>query len=100
LLVGVRPEHIEVGSGPLIATVTLTEQLGRDYLVHMTVGPSSIRALVPADEAASLVPGDQVAFHVDPVHLHLFDAESGRRVEIDAGGVRRMEAVEAAAPAP
>jgi hypothetical protein len=66
----------------------------------MSVGPSSIRALVPADEAADLVPGDEVAFHVDPVHLHLFDAQSGRRVEIDAGGVRRMEAVEAAAPAP
>jgi multiple sugar transport system ATP-binding protein len=99
LLVGVRPEHVEVGSGPLTATVTLTEQLGRDYLVHMTAGPSSIRALVPADEAASLNPGDEVAFHVDPVHLHLFDAESGRRVEIDAAGSRRMEPVQATEPA-
>ena len=99
LLVGVRPEHIEVGSGPLTATVTLTEQLGRDYLVHMTAGPSSIRALVPSDEAAGLAPGDEVTFHVDPVHLHLFDAESGRRVEIDAGGARRMEPLPAAQPA-
>ena len=99
LLVGVRPEHVQVGSGPLVATVTLTEQLGRDYLVHMTVGPSSIRALVPAAEAATLAAGDEVAFHVDPLHMHLFDAESGRRAEMDGGAVRLMEPLDAAAPA-
>jgi ABC-type sugar transport system ATPase subunit len=97
LLVGVRPEHVQVGSGPLAATVTLTEQLGRDYLVHLSVGPSSVRALVPAAQAAPLAMGDEAAFHIDPVHLHLFDAESGRRVEIDAAGARHLdESVEGA----
>ena len=28
---------------------------------------------------------------VDASHLHLFDAETGRRVEIDAGGARHLE---------
>jgi ABC-type sugar transport system ATPase subunit len=99
LLVGVRPEHVQVGGGPVTATVTLTEQLGRDYLVHLSVGPSSIRALVPATEAAGLAVGDEVACRVDPVHLHLFDADSGRRVEIDGSGVRRMEPLPTAHPA-
>lgn len=86
MLVGVRPEHVLVGNGPHVATVTLTEQLGRDYLVHLAVGPSSIRALVPAAEAAGLAPGDEVPFRVDPMHLHRFDAESGHRMEARAGG--------------
>jgi ABC-type sugar transport system ATPase subunit len=85
-LVGVRPEHVHIGNGPLRATVALTEQLGRDYLVHLTLGDSSIRALVPAASGAALGKGDEVAFHVEPADLHLFEAESGRRVEIRAAG--------------
>jgi multiple sugar transport system ATP-binding protein len=99
LLVAVRPEHVQVGSGPLSATVTLTEQLGRDYLVHLTAGTSLIRALVPASAAAVLAPGDEIAFHVDPANLHLFDSESGQRVEIDLAGVRSPEPMETAEPA-
>jgi ABC-type sugar transport system ATPase subunit len=91
LLVGVRPEHIEVGSGEAKGTVTLTEPLGRDMLVHLTVGPSSIRALVPAGQGVDLKTGQQVGVQVQPTHLHLFDAETGRRVEIDAAGARHLD---------
>ena len=91
LLVGARPEHVQVGSGDLKATVTLTEPLGRDFLVHLDVGPSSIRALVPATQGVRLKVGDEVGVRIDPSHLHLFDAETGRRVEIDAGGTRHLE---------
>jgi ABC-type sugar transport system ATPase subunit len=80
LLVGVRPEHFIVGDGPIAARVTLTEQLGRDYLVHLESGPSSIRALIAAGQAAGLNPGDPLNLRVDPRNLHLFDAESGERV--------------------
>jgi len=91
LLVGARPEHVQVGSGELKATVTLTEPLGRDFLVHLDVGPSSIRALVPATQGVRLKVGDEVAVRIEPGHLHLFDAETGRRVEIDATGTRHLE---------
>jgi ABC-type sugar transport system ATPase subunit len=80
VLVGVRPEHLVIGPGPVTATVKLTEQLGRDYLVHLESGPSAIRALVPAAEAGSLNPGDTVTLRVDPNNLHLFQAESGERI--------------------
>ena len=91
LLVGVRPEHILVGAGDLKATVTLTEPLGRDFLVHLDVGPSTIRSLVPAIQGVRLKTGEEVAVRVEPSHLHLFDAETGRRVEIDAAGARHLE---------
>ena len=91
LMVGVRPEHIEVGPGDLKATITLTEPLGRDFLVHLSAGLSSIRALVPASEGALLKAGADVGVRVDPDHLHLFDAETGRRVEIDAAGARHLD---------
>jgi multiple sugar transport system ATP-binding protein len=91
LLVGVRPEHIEVGRGDIQATVTLSEPLGRDYLVHLSVGPSSARALVPASEAESLVVDQQVPIHVDRGDVHLFDAETGRRAEIGPDGNRRLD---------
>jgi ABC-type sugar transport system ATPase subunit len=91
LLVGVRPEHIEVGVGEQRATVTLTEPLGRDMLVHLTVGASSIRALVPAGQGVTLTTGEDVGVRVQATHLHLFDAETGRRVEIDAAGARHLD---------
>jgi ABC-type sugar transport system ATPase subunit len=92
LLVGVRPEHVQVGSGDVRATVTLTEPLGRDFLVHLDAGPSTVKALVPATQGARLTAGMDVGIKVDPSHLHLFDAETGRRVEIDSSGERQFEA--------
>jgi ABC-type sugar transport system ATPase subunit len=91
LLVGVRPEHVQVGQGDLKATVTLTEPLGRDFLVHLDVGPTSLRALVPAEQGTRLKAGEEVAMRVESSHLHLFDAQTGRRVEIDAAGVRHQD---------
>jgi multiple sugar transport system ATP-binding protein len=91
LLVGVRPEHVVVGSGGVPATINLTEPLGRDFLVHLVVGPSSVRALVPAAQASRLKAGDDTTIQVDPARLHLFDADSGRRVEIDATGQRHLD---------
>jgi ABC-type sugar transport system ATPase subunit len=93
LLVGVRPEHVEVrrtdgsrDAGDIVAAVKLTEQLGRDLLVHLAVGESAIRALVPAGAAADVPTDAEVRVRVDPANLHLFDRETGRPVELHGGG--------------
>jgi len=91
LLVGVRPEDIAIGAGELDGVVTLTEPLGRDFLVHLTVGTSSVRVLVPAEEGQHLKTDDKVRLRIEPTRLHLFDAATGRRVEIDAGGARKLD---------
>jgi ABC-type sugar transport system ATPase subunit len=81
LLVGARPEHVEVGVGDVEAVINLTEPLGRDVLVHLAVGSSSVRAMVPASQGSRLTPGQQVRLRIDASHLHLFDGATGERVE-------------------
>jgi len=91
LLAGVRPEHVTVGTGDIQATTTLTEPLGRDFLVHFEVGPSSIRSLVPAEQGALLKTGEVVPIAMERSHVLLFDAATGHRVEIDEAGARRRD---------
>ena len=88
LLVGVRPEHVRLGAGPIAATIDLTEPLGRDVLVHLTAAGSTVRALVPAAAAMHLVGGSDLRISVDRSDLHLFDASSGERVEVPPGDGR------------
>jgi ABC-type sugar transport system ATPase subunit len=83
LLVGVRPEHVVVGAGDIEATIALTEPLGRDFLVHLEVGPSAIRSLVPAEQGEVLKTGEVVPIAMDRSHLLLFDASTAERVDID-----------------
>jgi ABC-type sugar transport system ATPase subunit len=89
LLVGARPEHIEVGTGDLLGVINLTEPLGRDVLVHLAVGPSSIRAMVPAAQGARLKAGQELGVRIDPTHLHLFDSATSDRIE--QGGLESGE---------
>jgi hypothetical protein len=37
--------------------------------------------------------GEVVSVRVEPAQMHLFDAETGRRVEIDAAGTRHLEEI-------
>ncbi|HEY3073232.1 MAG TPA: ABC transporter ATP-binding protein [Candidatus Limnocylindrales bacterium] len=86
VLIGARPEHVELGAGDVAATIRLVEQLGRDSLVHLTAGPSTVRALVPAGSAAALATDQEVRIRVLPANVHLFDATSGRRIEPETAG--------------
>jgi hypothetical protein len=47
---------------------------------------------VPAEEGQHLKTGDNVRMRIEPSRLHLFDAATGRRVEIDAAGARQLDA--------
>ena len=80
LLLGVRPEHAQMGSGegwPL--QVDLLEMLGAERLVYGSLGgaPFTLRidgTLVPPQH------GQTLALQVQAKHLHWFDSDSGRRV--------------------
>ncbi|MDE2369170.1 MAG: sn-glycerol-3-phosphate ABC transporter ATP-binding protein UgpC [Burkholderiales bacterium] len=81
--IGVRPENL-LAAAPaaaalrLPAQVSLLEPLGSETLVTLRLGRAEMIARWPA--AFRAAPGTAVDVHVDPGHLHLFEAASGAAV--------------------
>jgi sn-glycerol 3-phosphate transport system ATP-binding protein len=80
LILGVRPEHIEISSeGTWGLHVELTEMLGAERLVHGRLGADLITVRIEG----TLTPpkaGETVPLRVTGDHLHWFDAKTQRRV--------------------
>jgi len=77
-LLGVRPEHVAIGAGPLRAEVTLVEPMGNHQVVWLRCGTAALGALV--HDARAFAPGDGVAFGIDAARVSLFDPQDGRRL--------------------
>ncbi|MEP3274854.1 MAG: sn-glycerol-3-phosphate ABC transporter ATP-binding protein UgpC [Stappiaceae bacterium] len=81
--VGLRPEHlVAADDGPIEVDVGLVEPLGANTLMHGTLaGTDHIFAVsVPGVLPASGSPSS-ASFSIAPEHLHLFDTDSGQRIE-------------------
>jgi sn-glycerol 3-phosphate transport system ATP-binding protein len=81
VLAGLRPEHLELAEGgALPLTVELLERLGADTIVHGRLGSEGI--VMTARAAGTIDPplGQTLRFAVRPEHIHLFDAETGKRL--------------------
>jgi sn-glycerol 3-phosphate transport system ATP-binding protein len=81
VLAGLRPEHLELAEGgALPLTVELLERLGADTIVHGRLGSDGI--VMTARAAGTIDPplGQTLRFAVRPEHIHLFDAETGKRL--------------------
>ncbi|MBB3267432.1 sn-glycerol 3-phosphate transport system ATP-binding protein [Azospirillum sp. OGB3] len=78
---GVRPEHLAVtpSDGPLIVTVDLVEALGADTVVYGRL-PDGEALVVRVAGLPSCREGETLRVGAAPDALHLFDAESGRRL--------------------
>jgi multiple sugar transport system ATP-binding protein len=84
-IVGVRPEHIEIVdrepelglSG--MATVELVENLGSEQVLSCSIGES--RFSVKTARSHRVQVGDAVVLAVRPELVHIFDQESGARLE-------------------
>jgi multiple sugar transport system ATP-binding protein len=81
LTVGIRPEHLSIGSdGELKLDVALVEDLGSDsYVYGHLAGDADSHVIVRAGREHPH-PGESVKVKVDTAHLHLFDAGTGRRL--------------------
>ena len=85
LLLGVRPERLsagrgeEAGKGALQGRVEIVEHMGAEAYVHFTVAGSRLIARLSADTPWRH--GDNCTLRVDFLHGHLFDPESGCRVD-------------------
>ncbi|MCY3672011.1 MAG: sn-glycerol-3-phosphate ABC transporter ATP-binding protein UgpC [Alphaproteobacteria bacterium] len=88
VVLGIRPEHLAVvadgSEGLLSARLLYAEDLGASRLLHCAVGDDEL--IVHTQDETGDRPGDTLRLAADPANLHLFDAESGRRLEAADSG--------------
>jgi multiple sugar transport system ATP-binding protein len=84
VFLGVRPQHLEVvadasGEGSLRAEVGVVEPMGNEQIVYLTL-PGGERVVAVAPVQPRIVPGEKVSIRVRPEGLHVFDAQTGKRI--------------------
>ena len=92
LTIGIRPEHVEPSrSGQGIELqVDLVEPLGAESLVHGRLAGSTEQFTVKLQGGGPLG-GSALRVELPPVHLHVFDAASGVRLDpMPIGGAARV----------
>jgi multiple sugar transport system ATP-binding protein len=88
--VGVRPEDVQVGSGPFRARVRVAEPSGHECIVILDAGGAALTARLPGD--AHLAIGETVPFGLRLDRLHVFDKASGQRLNADKNPINRQPA--------
>src|SRR5205809_4308937 len=78
LLLGIRPENVKTGEGPLRGRVLVVEPLGSHALLTVQVGKESIKVIAPADTA--LRPDEELRLAPEPHKIRWMDAASGRAI--------------------
>lgn len=79
LILGVRPEHLRLGSMGVPARVLVVESTGSETHVIAEVGAAKITCVLR--ERVDVRPGDNVHLSADIPQMHLFHAASGERLE-------------------
>jgi sn-glycerol 3-phosphate transport system ATP-binding protein len=79
-ILGIRPEHLQVGATGWALQVETIEMLGAERLVYCSMGEETI--IVRTDESLSTAPEIGSTIHVTPRtdRLHWFDAATGKRL--------------------
>ena len=78
---GIRPEHLMAdANGDLAVTVGLFEHLGANTLMHGTVEGTQTDITVSLPGHVSADAGSVMRFSASPDLLHLFDPDSGKRI--------------------
>ncbi|MBQ6921087.1 MAG: ATP-binding cassette domain-containing protein [Bacilli bacterium] len=80
LVLGVRGEHIVIGSSGVEATVSFVEILGNTTNILCKLDDSDIEFNVTVQERSELNSGDKVKVSFSGKNVHLFDKESGRTI--------------------
>lgn len=76
--VGIRPEHLILSDDGIPMTVNVVEPTGSETMVFLNFEDQDVTAIFR--ERYDFSPGQMIKLLPDPAHLHLFDAEDGRRL--------------------
>ena len=79
LVYGLRPEHITLSDGGVPVEVVVVEPTGSETLIVVKGGHTEFDCLFRSRIHPK--PGETLRIQPDTAHVHLFDAESGRRLE-------------------
>ena len=82
VVLGIRPEHLDVAAEGLPMEVDVVEELGSDAYVYgrTTIGGVSQQIVSRGDWRNPPEKGDRVNLRVDPDKVHIFAASDGRRL--------------------
>ena len=78
VIYGVRPEHIGMSGDGFSARIAVVEPTGSETLVFLRFGESEIVALFR--DRHNFKPGDTLNLRPTADLVHLFDAQSGKRL--------------------
>jgi len=81
ILVGLRPEHLQIASGGLPCTVDLTEPLGREVLVYGRLAGVPI-CVAPGSRPDTQI-GDMIGLRYEVANACVFDGQSERSLRHD-----------------
>jgi multiple sugar transport system ATP-binding protein len=82
VVIGVRPEHLSFSAdGMLPATVTLIESLGHERNIGCRLADGTLVIVRQDVSAPPPSVGDEVRLTMAPQHQHVFDVESGERMD-------------------
>ena len=83
---GVRPEHWEIGDVmphsagvSAVGIIDTIENLGSEEILYCTAGAHRIAVRMPRTDSLSV--GQSVTLAANAEHVHLFDSDTGRRLE-------------------
>ena len=81
VIVGVRPEGLEVANEGIAAVVEFVEELGSDSFIHCSLQtPKNERVVARAPGLSRIASGSRVSLRARQGSLHVFDGDSGLRV--------------------
>jgi multiple sugar transport system ATP-binding protein len=85
VLVGLRPEALELGADGIPARVEVVEEFGADAYVFCAaqLGDATTRLVARTEAKTAPERGDRIALRVRSDEAHLFDARSGERLGSD-----------------
>ncbi|RDU94963.1 ABC transporter ATP-binding protein [Trinickia dinghuensis] len=81
---GIRPEHVHVGTGPTSGQVTHVERMGEHTYVYLDT-PLSAQPIVAKTAPAAVAIGERLRFDLLPEALHLFhsDGRAAQRLALE-----------------
>ncbi len=75
---GIRPEHVALGSGPYAAAVRLVEPMGATRIITLDCDGTPLVSLEPGERPYA--DGERIPFSLDARHASLFDVSTGARI--------------------